>query len=66
MKLGPGQKKVGDDAMSANCDVIVFFSIFGQFAAIQKPDSGHMVYKTYVFINSNLLSSTQLLHYRFE
>ena len=32
--------------MSANCDM-VFFQIYGQFAAIEKPDSGRMVYKTY-------------------
>ena len=42
--------------MSKNCDVIVFFPIYGQFGAIQKPDYGHIVCKTYVFINSNLIS----------
>ena len=42
--------------MSANSDVIVFFPIFGQFAAIQKLDSRRMVCKIYIFINSNLLS----------
>ena len=42
--------------MSENCDVIVFFPIYGSFGAIWKPDSGYMVCKTYVFINSNLLS----------
>ena len=42
--------------MSANCDVIVFFPIYGKFAAFQKPESGCIVYKTYVFINNNLLS----------
>ena len=42
--------------MSANWDVIVFFPIYGQFAAIQKQDSWCKVYKTYIFINSNLLS----------
>ena len=42
--------------MFANCDVSVIFPIFGQFGAIWKPDSGHMVYKTYIFINNNLLS----------
>ena len=42
--------------MSVNCDDIVIFFIYGQFGAIQKPDSRHMVYKTYIFINSNLLS----------
>ena len=42
--------------MSMNRDVIVIFSIYGQFAAIRKPYSGCIVYKTYIFINSNLLS----------
>ena len=42
--------------MSANCDVIVIFPIYGQFWAIQKPDSGRIVCKTYIFINSNLSS----------
>ena len=41
---------------SSNCDIIVFFPIYGEFAAIRKPDFGRMVYKTYIFINSNLLS----------
>ena len=49
-------KKIYDDIMSPNCDVIVFFPIYDQFAAIRKPDSGRMVYKTYIYINSNLLS----------
>ena len=47
--------KFGDDLMSGNCDVIVIFSIYGQFRAIPKPDSGCRVCKNYVFINSNLL-----------
>ena len=47
-------KKFDDDAISANFDVIIFFPIYGQFAAIRKPDSGRMVYKTYIF-NNNLL-----------
>ena len=48
MKLGPVTKldkrntktslKFDDDAMSANCEVIVFFSNHDQFAAIRKPD----------------------------
>ena len=42
--------------MVVNCDVMVFFPLYGQFAAIRKPDSGRMIYKTYVFINNNLLS----------
>ena len=42
-----------------SCEQIVTLSSFynyGQFAAIRKSDSGRMVYKTYIFINSNLLS----------
>ena len=42
--------------MSENCDVIVIFPIYGQFGAFWKPDSGRIAFKTYVFINSNLLS----------
>ena len=66
MKLGPvtklskrnktKSKKFDDDVMSANCDIIVIFPISGQFEAIRKPDSGRMVCKTNIFINSNLLS----------
>ena len=37
--------------MSENCDVTAIFSIDRQFAAVQKPDSGSIVSKTYVFIN---------------
>ena len=48
-------KKFDDDVMSANCDVIVIFPIYGQFGAIWKPDSKGMVSQTYIFINSNLL-----------
>ena len=49
-------KKIDDDVMSANCDALVIFPIYGQFAAIGKSDSRRMVYKTYIFINSNILS----------
>ena len=42
--------------MSATYDVIVIFPIYGQFGAIWKPDSWRMICKTYIFINSNLLS----------
>ena len=45
--------------MSENCDVIVIFPVYGQFGAIQKPDSGRIVCKTYVFINSNLFFLTK-------
>ena len=66
MKLGPvakldkrnktTSKKFDDDVMSKNCDVIVIFPIYDQFGAIRKPDSGGIVCKTYIFINSNVLS----------
>ena len=42
--------------MLENCDAIAIFSIYSQFGAIWKPDSGRRVCKTYIFINSNLLS----------
>ena len=42
--------------MSANCDIIVFFPIYGQFGLIQKLDFKRIVRKTYIFIKSNLLS----------
>ena len=48
MKLGPltkldktnttTSKKFNDGVMSENCDVIVFFPIYGQFAAIPKAE----------------------------
>ena len=66
MKLGAGtklykrnkttSKRFDDDVMSKNYDITVIFSIYSQFGAIQKPDSGRRVSKTYVFIVSNLLS----------
>ena len=39
--------------MLANCDVI---PTYGQFGAIRKPDSGSIVCKTYIFINSKFLA----------
>ena len=66
MKLGPvakiekrnktTPKKIDDDVMSKNCDVIVIFSIYSYFRAIWKPDSGCIVCKIFIFINSDLLS----------
>ena len=66
IKLGPvtkldkrnktTSKKVDDDVIAKNCDVFVIFSIYGQFGAIWKPDSGCRVCKGYFFIKSNLLS----------
>ena len=49
-------KKIDDDVISANCDVIVIFSIYDQFGAIRKPDSEYKVCNLYIFIKSNLLS----------
>ena len=37
-------KKFADDFMSANCDTIAIFSVYGQFGPIRKPDTGCMVY----------------------
>ena len=66
MKLGPvtrldktnktTSKNFDDDVMSANCDVIVIFSIYSQFGAIRTPGSGCIVCKNNIFVNSNLLS----------
>ena len=66
MKLGPvtkfyKRKKTTSKKLSMtpcwkNCEIFVIFLIYGQFEAIQKPDSGRIVCKTYIFINSNLLS----------
>ena len=66
MKLGPvtkldkrniqTSKKIDNDVMLANCDVILIFPIYGKFGAIQKPNSGRMVCKIYIFINSSLLT----------
>ena len=66
MKLGPvtkpynttktTSKKLDDDVMSDNCDVLAIFPICSQFGEIWKPDSRAIVCKTYISINSNLLS----------
>ena len=53
-------KKIDDNVTSENCDVIVIFPISDQFGAIWKPDSERIVCKTYIFINSNLLSYKNL------
>ena len=64
MKLGPvtkldkrntiTSKRIDDDVMSAN--VVVKFLTYDQFGAIWKLDSGRIVCKTSIFINSNHLS----------
>ena len=40
--------------MSANCDAIAIFPIYGQFGAIRKSEFVCMVCNTHIFINSNL------------
>ena len=42
--------------MSKNFDAIVVFHIYNQFGSIRKPNSGRVVCKTYVLINSDVLS----------
>ena len=66
MKFGPvtkldtknktASKKIDNGFISANCEVIVIFPIYGQFGAIRKLDSGRTACKSYTFINSNFLS----------
>ena len=66
MKLGPATmlhtrnkttpKKLGDDVMSENFDVIVIFLICGEFGALQKPNARRIFCITYIFINSDLIS----------
>ena len=62
MKLGPVKDKTNKTAskyfevMWANCDFTIIFPIYGQFGSIPKSDSGGIVSKTYILINSNLLS----------
>ena len=67
MKIGLGTKidqinkkmsKFGYDVMSAYCGVI--FPIYGQFGAVWKLDSRHIICKTYMFINSNLFTLQKL------
>ena len=48
------KKKNDDHVVFANCDVIAIFPIYDQFRAIWKPDSGRIVCKIYIFVNSNL------------
>ena len=48
-------KKLDHDVKSENYDVIVIFRIFGQFGAVQRPDFGHSLCKSYAFSNSNLV-----------
>ena len=49
-------KKIEDDIMSANGEILVIFAIYGQFRAIRKSNSRRMVYNSYNFISIKLLS----------
>ena len=72
MKLGPVtthdkrntgmSKEIDDEVMSTIFGVIDVFSIYGQFGEIRMPDFGSMVCKTYIFINSNILSYKNQKH----
>ena len=86
MKLGPvtkldkknktTSKEFYNDVISRNCDVIAIFPLYGQFGAIQKPDSGRITVKlmfslTITFYltkteNSTKKSPTQLSYYCFQ
>ena len=56
MKPGPVTKLDKRNTGTSKNDVTVIFPIYGQFAAIRNLDSGRIVCKTYILINSNLLS----------
>ena len=47
-------KKIDDDVISANCDVIVYSPIYDQFETIRKPDSKCMVSNTCISIKVTL------------
>ena len=67
VKLGPEtkiykrnettSKSLDDDVMSENYDVIVIFSVYGQFGAIRNPDSGGRV------CNAKLMFSLIVIFY---
>lgn len=46
---------MNDDVATENCDLIVFFTVYSQIAAIVTPESRRMVYKSYISMKSNLL-----------
>ena len=64
-KLDKTNKKMwknDDDVMSEICDVIAIFPIYDQFGSIRKTDSRYIVCKTYIIINSKLLSCKNWKH----
>ena len=69
-------KKIDDEVMSVNYDVIVIFPIYGQSGGIRKPDSERIICKTYISLvvtfyltkteNKTEKSLAKLSHYCFE
>ena len=49
-------KRFDDEVVSAHFNVIVIFPIYGWFGAIRNSASERIVYDSYIFINTNLLS----------
>ena len=49
-------RKYDDEALSANYDVINIFPIYSGYAAIQNEDCRCLVYDSYIWSNSTLLS----------
>ena len=50
------QKKFNEDFVLVDFKIIVIFAIYDQFVPTRKPESGRIVCKSYIFIDSNLLS----------
>ena len=46
-------KKIDGEVVLAKYDIVIIFPIYGLFGAIRNPDFGHMVYNSYIFINTN-------------
>ena len=55
-KKGSNLKKVESDVISAKCNTIATFPIYGRFETIRRVDSRLMFCNTYIFVNNNLLS----------
>ena len=53
-------KILNDGLILTDCNVIIIFLVYGQFGANQKPHSRPLFCKTYISINSNLLSYSKL------
>ena len=49
-------KKIESDAITAKCNTIFTFPIYGRFETIRRVDLRLMFCNTYIFVNNNLLS----------